>query len=1581
MSTGDKTTDNRNLIRQALLKIDALQAKLDASEAKQREPIAIVGMGCRFPGGGDGPDAFWPLLHEGRGAIAEVPASRWDIDAYYDPDPDAPGKMVQRSGGFLDGIDRFDPHFFGISPREAASMDPQQRLLLEVAWEALEDANIPADSLYRSPTGVFIGIMGQDFGQRLFAPSRHARLDAYAGTGTSPGMIAGRLSYCFGLTGPCFALDTACSSSLVALHLACDSLRRGESTLALTGGVNLILEPGLSINFSKARMLAPDGRCKTFDAAADGYVRGEGCGVLVLKRLADALADGDRVLAVVRGSAVNQDGPSGGLTVPSGPAQEQVIRQALANAGVTPAAVSYVEAHGTGTALGDPIELGALDRVFGAGHTSERPLYVGSVKTNLGHLEAAAGVAGVIKVVSALRRGSLPPHRNCTTPTPRFPWADKPLRVVQGPVAWPRGAEPRIAGVSSFGFSGTNAHIVIAEAPETPAAPTADTAAPWLLPLSARSPEALAAVAGRYHAHLRANPGIAPADLCAAVARGRAHLPHRLAVVADSTDAFADALEQVAEGRAAPAVITRGTADTGVPPLAFLFTGQGAQHPGMGRHLYDTQPVFRAALDRCAALLAAHTDIALIDLLSDETGRLDQTGNTQPALFCLEYALYELWSSLGVRPDAVLGHSVGEYVAACVAGVFSLEDGIRLIAARARLMQALPAGGAMASVTADGERVARAIAGIPALSIAALNGPEQTVIAGDGAALRRVLDTLRAEGVHGRELTVSHAFHSPLMDPMLDAFAAVAATVTFHPPALPLVSNVTGKPAGDDITRPGYWVRHVRDAVRFADGTAALQDLGCRVFVEIGPDPVLCGLARRCLPDGAVLIPSLRRTDPARFTRAVGELYVQGVAIDWKAVHPTPPTHLDLPTYPFQRKRCWFDDGAPAPALVTADGAEAVLQRLAAAGSLTAEELALAPKLIALLTQQPTAAEDGNGLCYRLAWREKPLAAAVPPTGGAWLVLGGDGVPDVAAAFRAAGRRCFAATLGRRFAATGNGAWTIANDDEDFRHLFAALAAEGTAEGALDGVVFLWPEAGDGGDAGLMAAVRLVRALAGLTVPPRLWLVTEAATEAGDGHPASPWPALLWGFGRTLFLEQPALKGGLIDVEPWAGADDRAALARTILAADGEDAAALRGGTRSVPRLEATAPPPARTVALDHGGAYLVTGGLGALGLRVAGLLAKAGAGLLVLMGRRGAAGVDAGVLTALEAAGARVTVAAADCADEASVRGVLADIAGSGFTLKGIVHAAGAATPQTILDLTPESLRAGLAAKVDGGWVLHRLTQDMALDFCVSFSSVSPVMGTAQQGVYTAANAFLDALAAHRRGLGLAASSIGWGPWDGGGLAGGDATRLIAATGFKPLEPDRAIALFGRLLAADAGRTIVADADWRRLRDVFEARSRLPVLEGLGTPTPRGSAAAVAAERERLAALPARDRGDALIAFLQDQIRAVLRFEPGFPVDPRRGFFDMGLDSLTAAELKQRIDTQLGCSLPSSAVFDHPNITALAGCVLGLVFPEAPKAEPAPAPKRAAPPDADVQTFTDSELAALIDDELAALTNEGWAP
>jgi acyl transferase domain-containing protein/thioesterase domain-containing protein/SAM-dependent methyltransferase/aryl carrier-like protein len=965
-----------------------LNANLERIKSQASEPVAIIGMGCRFPGGAIDPESFWKLISQGRDAISEVPPDRWDLDGFYDPDPDAPGKMNTRWGGFLSEVDQFDPEFFGISPREAAGMDPQQRLLLEVVWEALENACQSPDRLAGSRTGVFVGLSSSDY-LVLGSASGVGSIDAYMGTGNSHSVASGRISYLLGLQGPSISVDTACSASLVAVHLACQSLRTGECRMALAGGVNLILAPDTTVFASKARMLAPDGRCKSFDESANGYVRGEGCGIVVLKRLSDARADGDHILAVIRGTASNQDGRSSGLTAPNGPSQVAVIKEALANGDLKPDDIDLIEAHGTGTALGDPIEAGALADVFGAGRGPENPLRVGSVKTNIGHAEAAAGIAGLIKVVLALRHGKIPPSLHLRKLSPHIDWSGLAIGVPTAETTWNHPKGLRCAGVSSFGFSGTNAHVIVSDFPaETPA----DAAAPdpaetdalrplHLLPLSAQTEPALAELARRYEQEFSENPGIDLADVCYTAGTARASFKHRLTVTATN---IAEAKEQLAAFRRGEqnAQVQAGRASrSSAPGVVFMFTGQGSQYFGMGRELFETQPVFRAELEKSAEILKTILEKPLLDVLFSDgslSQLLDETQYTQPALFALEYSLATLWRSWGIEPAAVLGHSVGEYVAACVAGVFSLEDGLKLIAERGRLMATLPAGGAMAAVFTDEARVAKALASYQGKAvIACLNGPDKVVISGEGAAVRATLARLKDEGIKARQLAVSHAFHSPLMDPILDSFERVAKEVRFNEPRIAIVSNVTGKIApADMMISPGYWRRHIREPVRFVESIGTLHENGFSVFLEIGPAPVLLGMARQCTEDSALTwLFSLRKEQNAwhSMLSSLGALFLLGVNPDWRAFdRPYRRRLVTLPTYPFQRARHWLESPKPGPRRV-ADSA----------------------------TAQVFASESANWF-YGLEWREQK--AAQPKTKEIGFDLPADFIPTPAVLVEKAGQ-------------------------------------------------------------------------------------------------------------------------------------------------------------------------------------------------------------------------------------------------------------------------------------------------------------------------------------------------------------------------------------------------------------------------------------------------------------------------------------------------------------------------------------------------------------------------------------------------
>ena len=876
-----------------------------------KEPIAIIGLSCRFPGAPN-PDAFWELLRNGVDAISEVPSDRWDVDTFHSENPD-PGKITTRFGGFLSDVDLFDPQFFGISPREATRMDPQQRLLLEVSWEALENAFIPPHSLAGSRTGVFVGISSSDYSRLQFNDPE--MIDAYAGTGNAHSIAANRLSYVFDLRGPSMAVDTACSSSLVSVHLACQSLRTGESDVALAGGVNLILTPELTITFSQARMLSPDGRCKTFDASADGYVRGEGCGVVVLKRLSDAVRDGDHILALIRGSAVNQDGRSNGLTAPNGLAQQDVIRQALAEAQVAPNQVGYIETHGTGTPLGDPIEIASLRAVLDVDRSNSRVL-IGSVKTNIGHLESAAGIAGLIKSVLALQHEAIPPHLHLKEINPYLSLDDSRIEIGTYLRPWKRREGPRFAGISSFGFGGTNAHIVISDAPRVEVAPSrANMERPrQILALSAKSEPALQELAYRVGETLNLTKRTL-ADITFTANTSRSHFEQRLTIQADSVDELKRGLDDYL-GNSESVLVTTGLSKPGArPKIAFLFTGQGSQYAGMGKGLYETQPVFRESLDQCAAILGPLLDRPILDVLFAPEGdpTIHQTTFTQPAIFSFEYALAQMWLSWGIQPDALIGHSIGEYVAACLADVFTLQDALKYIAARSRLMGALPQTGSMAAVFADAEQVLDALKPYEdRLAIAATNSTDNVVISGELTAVHLVLDELSKRGIASKPLTVSHAFHSPLMDPILDSFESVAHEVLFDSPRIPLISNLTGEFVTEgQILGAAYWRDHLRREVKFSAGMQTLANSGIDIFIEIGPAPVLLSMGKRTLPESKALwLPSLRhgQDDWKVLLDSLARLYSQGIDLDWTGFDQGYARHkVSLPNYPFDRQRYWVE--------------------------------------------------------------------------------------------------------------------------------------------------------------------------------------------------------------------------------------------------------------------------------------------------------------------------------------------------------------------------------------------------------------------------------------------------------------------------------------------------------------------------------------------------------------------------------------------------------------------------------------------------------------------------------------------------
>ena len=1591
---------NQPLSSQQLLELlEQVHNKLEAVDREKTEPIAIIGIGCRFPGNANDPASLWHLLHDGVDAVTEIPSDRWDIDACYDPDPEAPLKSYTRNGSFIQEVDQFDAQFFGISPREAASLDPQQKLLLEVTWEALENAGLASNKLRNSRTGVYVGICTDDHvsNQTVNAVTKlvtqssknqetSVAVDAYTGIGSARSVAVGRISHLLGLQGPNIQLDTACSSSLIAVHLACQSLRLKECNLALVGGVNLILSPGNTLARCKMKALAPDGRCKTFAASADGYGQGEGCGMVVLKRLSDAITDGDSVLAVIRGSATNHDGPSGGLTVPNKKAQKEVMQQALQNARVEPQQVSYVEAHGTGTTLGDPIELESLAAVYGKNRPHNEPLVVGSVKTNFGHLEAAAGVSSLIKVVLALQHQEIPPHLHFKLPNPYIPWNEIPVVVPTSETPWLRGEQPRMAGVSSFGMSGSNVHVILQEAPEQVKSQHSKVVGEdslerpvHLLTLSAKTQKALEDLASCYHNHLEIQPEQGLENICYTANTGRSHFQYRLAVLAASGAELREKLGDFNTNQEVVGLFSAQLQSTSSQPkIAFLFTGQGSQYIRMGWELYQTQPIFRQALEQCDRILQPYLKIPLLQVLyphtevEEQSHLLNETAYTQPALFALEYALVQLWKSWGIEPGVVMGHSVGEYVAATLAGVFSLEDGLKLIATRGRLMQQLPEGGEMVSVLASASQVREALTpDTSQVAIAAFNGAESIVISGASEAMGTICSSLESQGIKVKRLQVSHAFHSPLMEPMLGEFEAVAQQVTYNQPRIPLISNVTGQRADESIATSEYWVRHIRQPVRFAQSIETLYQQGYTVFLEIGPKPILLGMGRQCLPENqGVWLPSLRSTqsDWQQMLSSLGQLYVQGAKVDWLGFdRDYNRRKVMLPTYPFQRQPyprepiqdlqklasvAIANDSTPIVNLLSQGYTAELAQQLEKSGELSPEQLELLPNLLAVLAQkhqQQLVTATINNWLYQVEWKPFNISQQKPNFQlSHWLIFADStGLGrDLMTQLQHQGHECSLVERADIYQNPETGIYQInPSHPQEFEQLYQAITE--TSKLPLQKVIHLWSlDATCEQDLtvsalesaqlwGCGSVLHLLQALVKnpKTTLPQLWLVTRGSQPVSSSktEPLAVSQSSLWGLGRVISFEHPQLWGGLVDLDPQGSENEAQRLLQLLASNQKEDHLALRVQQPYIARLVKQSLPEFEPLSLRSDATYLITGGLGTLGLHTAEWMVSKGAKHLVLISRRQPDLVAQKTIERLEQAGASIHVLCADISSEQDVVKILEQVQTSLPRLRGVIHAAGVLDDGMMQQMSWERFTQVMAPKVKGAWYLHQLTQQRSLDFFVCFSSMASLLGSPSQGNYAAANAFMDGLADYRRRMGLPGLSINWGAWSQGGMATRVASQYQSrwkTSGIGSISPEQGLQVLEQLLLSQSTSQVgVLPADWSVLAEQWSLGNPNSLLlellqpEKLQQPTLKQKNDK--AILEKLKAAPETEHQEILRNYLQSLVAKTLGTNLS-EIPTNSNLIELGMDSLMTMEVVNQLSRDLDFIIYPREFYERPRIDSL---------------------------------------------------------
>jgi phthiocerol/phenolphthiocerol synthesis type-I polyketide synthase B len=1461
----------------------ALSGEFDkASRIVAAEPVAVVGIGCRFPGDVVGPEGYWRLLVDGEDAISEVPADRWDADAFYDPDPLTPGRMTTKWGGFVSDIARFDADFFGITPREAAAMDPQQRMLLEVAWEAFEHAGIPPDSLSGSRTGVMMGVYYNEY-QSLSAQSPEM-VSAYTGTGNAHSVTVGRIAYLLGLRGPAVAVDTACSSSLVAVHLACQSLRLRETDVALAGGVNVILRPETQIAISAWGLLSADGRCKTFDASADGFVRGEGCGVVVLKRLVDAIRDGDRVLAVVRGTAINQDGRSNGVTAPNAIAQRDVITAALRAGDVTADSVDYIETHGTGTVLGDPIEFEALAETYGRG---AQPCALGSAKTNLGHLEAAAGIAGFIKAALAVQHGHIPPNLHFSQWNPGIDPSPTRFFVPTENTPWPRDNGPRRAAVSSFGFGGTNAHVVLEQGPAViQSSVSAPAPGVHTLVISGKTPDRVASSAGVLADWMGGSgAGVALADVAHTVNHHRARQPVFATVCAADAAHAISGLRALAVGQHSPGVVPPHDGHCGSGTV-FVYSGQGSQWAGMGRQLLADEPAFAAAVDELEPVFKAEVGFSLRDVLADGepvAGSL----RVQSVLVGMQLALTALWRSRGVEPDAVIGHSMGEVSAAVVAGALGVADGLRVIAIRARLMSRFEGHGAVALIHLDAEATENLISDHADVSVTVYASPRQTVIAGPVSVIDDIIAIAAQQNTFARRVNMEVPSHHPMMDSILPELRVALADLAPSATRIPVIRTALENADPATLFDADYWVANVRNPVRFRQAVAA-AGTEYATFVEISPHPVLAKAITETLGDRHHhSLGTLRRDshDTVEFHTNLNATHT---------THPPrtehlPEPHPPLPCTPWRQTHYWIDTtNVVTPMPVTAH---------------------LRSRDIEVSGDVPTE------WLYEPSWQTRLLPTACDPGHARWVVLAD-------------------AELGAEFGRVLASRATVLRPGENIED------AVRSADCVLYAPPVTGPHTDDAAAYRLFNEARMLVAqlvdahAAGAST--RLVIVTRNAQPVREGDRANPVHAVLWGLGRTLALEHPEIWGGIIDLDEVVPPVLAASCVLTEAQADdGEDQVVYRAGERYVPRLERRIPTAEGNAVLGSNGCHLVVGATGNIGPGLIGQLAAMGAKTIVAVSRDPGGRLDE-LSERLATTGTTLVPVAADAADEAAMAALFDRFGTELPPLEGIYLAAFGGGPVTLTDMTDEDVSAMFRPKLDAVRLLHELSLRSTVHQFVLFSSISGILGSRWLGHYAAASTFLDTFAFARRTLGLPATVVNWGVWKSLADSKSDAQKVAFQTGMEPMDDDVAIRALHLVTRPNAPvRHAVVDADWPLLAAAYRTRGSLRVVDDLVSESADFEVTRTETEFRKALRECAPERR---YHFLLDRVGALASGVMGLGesevLDPSGGFFQLGMDSLMSVTLGRDLSETLGEPLTPAVVFDYPTVETLTD-YLSTILPE----------------------------------------------